>query len=1049
MRSFSLSANIENGALGSEHYIVTPNAQKVANEIVNQYQSGIHSFTIIGTYGTGKSSFLLNFEQDLAGKNTPGVLVRNPKSLAAVSGYDIINIVGEYVDLEKLLFDKLCKKAQGDNVFDLLRDYCHRLKKRNQMLVLVIDEFGKVLEHAAKHDVERELYFVQQLAEFVNTPHKNALLLTALHQNFNAYASKLDASQKNEWTKVKGRFQEIVFAEPVEQLLYMAAEPMANKYPVDVKQANAIYEIARQTKFVSPALTGEVMRGLYPLDAFSAVVLTKAIQKYGQNERSLFSFLNSKGANSLSDFRSAHNRTYNLSDVYDYIINNFHSYLSDVNEDSMGWSAILVAIERIETADWQDEDIMKSALEIVKVIGMLNLFGNAGFSMPHTALASYLSLALDVNDPDSLLRELMRLRIIRFAEYKKRFILFEGTDINIEEEIARASTIVPIPLNPVDDLRVYFNNRVAPVKAYYYHFGTPRYFEYSLYDSPLDIIPVGDIDGYVELIFSSSGDSVEDVRRFSQECTHSIIFVVFNRTDSVVRHLHKIHVYDYIMEKVLIDKSDKVALREIIQLKTYEQNLLNKVVKDSLFSYNDDVTWIYKGNVVQVRNQRDFNTLLSYVCDDVYPLTPVINNELINRHKLSASISAAKVKYLQALTTGEGKENLGFEYDRFPPEKTVYYTLLKNTGLYVSGEFSESPSDEGIKSLWEACEKFLHGTQEKPRKVSELIKMLSEQPYKIKMGVLDFWIPTYLFIKRLDYSLFGGNGAYIPEINMEFFDLLKKHPSDFSIKAYAEDGVKMEFYNQYRKFINVGEKKVIKGDKFIETVKPFFFFYNHLNEYAKHTRKFDHITTLHFRDVLAKAKDPEKTFFEDLPAALGYDKASGQGEEFVASYCEIIQKAVRELRSCYRSLIDRIENQLIERLDLQEYEYSDYIIEIRQRLSHIKEYLLSDKQRDFYNHAMAEFDNRQEWYQSICYAALDQPLERLRDEQEEQLIDNIVFLFRECEKHSIVSEAMSFRVNDEERRHSQDLENKIESLLSDDMNLNIYALMNVLKRKMR
>ena len=338
------------------------------------------------------------------------------------------------------------------------------------MLVLVIDEFGKVLEHAAKHDVERELYFVQQLAEFVNAPYKNALLLTALHQNFNAYASKLDASQKNEWTKVKGRFQEIVFAEPVEQLLYMAAESMANKYPVDVKQSNAIYEIARQTKFVSPALTVDVMRGLYPLDAFSAVVLTKAIQKYGQNERSLFSFLNSKGVNSLSDFRSVHNRTYNLSDVYDYIINNFHSYLSDVNEDSMGWSAILVAIERIETADWQDEGIMKSALEIVKVIGLLNLFGNAGFSMPHTALASYLSLALDVNDPDSLLRELMRLRIIRFAEYKKRFILFEGTDINIEDEIARASTIVPIPVNPVDDLRVYFNNRVAPVKAYYYHF---------------------------------------------------------------------------------------------------------------------------------------------------------------------------------------------------------------------------------------------------------------------------------------------------------------------------------------------------------------------------------------------------------------------------------------------------------------------------------------------------------------------------------------------------------------------------------------------------
>ena len=105
MRSFSLSANIENGASGSERYIVTPNAQKVTNEIVSRYHSGIHSFTIIGTYGTGKSSFLINFEQDLSGKNTPGVLLRNPKSLAAVSGYDIINIVGEYIDLEKLLYN--------------------------------------------------------------------------------------------------------------------------------------------------------------------------------------------------------------------------------------------------------------------------------------------------------------------------------------------------------------------------------------------------------------------------------------------------------------------------------------------------------------------------------------------------------------------------------------------------------------------------------------------------------------------------------------------------------------------------------------------------------------------------------------------------------------------------------------------------------------------------------------------------------------------------------------------------------------------------------
>lgn len=1049
-KSFSLSANIENGTGGDSRYIVTPNVEKVVREIVCQYQAGIHSFSIIGTYGTGKSCFLLNLEQDLLGTNSHRVLVKNPRVLARVSGFEIINIVGEYKPLEQLLASKLSKKAGGGDAMEMLRNYYHCLKKQNRMLVVVVDEFGKVLEHAAKNEIEKELYFMQQLAEFANAAERNILLLTTLHQNFSAYAQRLATAQKNEWIKVKGRFQEVVFAEPIEQLLYLVAESVEGSPADNRNQAHALFVIAKECRFVSPTLQEATISKLYPLDVFSAMTITKAIQRYGQNERSLFSFLNAQGANSLGKFQPTATNTYNMSVAYDYLVANFHSYLMDANADSMGWSAIRIAIERVESDDWSSSAEMRAAVRTVKAIGLLNIFGGAGFSMNKSQLVTYMQLAMDIPQAEDIIDGLLRHRIIRYAEYKQRFILFEGTDINIEEEIAKASTIVPLPVSPVDSLRAVFNSRVAPVKAYYYHSGTPRYFEYVLYDNPLEITPPkGEVDGYVELIFSTAGDIDEQVRSASEACGHAIVFAVFHRTEALIAHLHKIQVYQYIIDSVLIDKSDKVALREVDNLKAYERSLLNKELKEGLFSYDSKVSWFYKGERRHINSQRDFNVLLSDVCKDVYPLTPIINNELINRHKLSGNISAARVKYLQALTTEADKEDLGWEKDKFPPEKTIYYTLLKTTGLHNNGQFADAPSSEGIKTLWDACEDFMRSTQEKPRKVSELIKILSERPYKIKMGVLDYWIPTYLYIKRLDYSLFGSNGAYIPDVNMEFFDLLKKHPSDFAVKAYAEDGVKMEFYNQYRKFINAGESREIKGDKFIETIKPFFFFYNHLNDYAKHTRKFDHVTTLRFRDVLARAKDPEKTFFEDLPEALGYDKALLPGAGFIANYCNIIQKAVRELRSCYRLLIDRIEGQLIERLELQEYEYEGYIVEIRHRLSHIKEHLLSGKQRDFYNHAIAEFDNRQEWYQSICYAALDQPLERLRDEQEEQLIDNIVFLFRECEKHSVVSEAMTFRVGEEERKRSNELETKIEGMLTGDNNLNIYALMNVLKRRMK
>lgn len=216
-KNFSLSANIETGVLGSEKYIVTANVENVANEIVSQYQSGVHSFTIIGTYGTGKSCFLLTLERDLIGLGRQRMLIKNPKALSQVSGYDIINVIGEYKSLDDLVGEKIAKKANGDNTIERLRNYYNRLKKQNKMLVIVVDEFGKVLEHAAKNDVEKELYFMQQLAEFANVPGRNILLLTTLHQNFSAYSSKLTTYQKNEWIKVKGRFQEVVFTEPIEQ----------------------------------------------------------------------------------------------------------------------------------------------------------------------------------------------------------------------------------------------------------------------------------------------------------------------------------------------------------------------------------------------------------------------------------------------------------------------------------------------------------------------------------------------------------------------------------------------------------------------------------------------------------------------------------------------------------------------------------------------------------------------------------------------------------------------------------------------------------------
>lgn len=179
-------------------------------------------------------------------------------------------------------------------------------------------------------------------------------------------------------------------------------------------------------------------------------------------------------------------------------------------------------------------------------------------------------------------------------------------------------------------------------------------------------------------------------------------------------------------------------------------------------SFDVMIVFHCNGKEQKVASHRDFNQLLSMVCNEVYSKTPVMNNELFNKHKLSGTITQARRSYLTYLTEHYSENGMGFPDDKFPPEKTIYFSLLKNTGLHHDGEFADVPTNKGFMPLWEACEDFMQSSENKARKVSELIKILSAQPYKLKQGFLEFWIPTYLFIKRQDFALYDASkGAEI------------------------------------------------------------------------------------------------------------------------------------------------------------------------------------------------------------------------------------------------------------------------------------------------
>lgn len=83
-----------------------------------------------------------------------------------------------------------------------------------QPVVLVIDEFGKNLEHFARSASDGDPFLLQELAEMTQGADAIPLvILTMQHLSFDEYIQDTSAARRREWSKVQGRFQDVPYIE--------------------------------------------------------------------------------------------------------------------------------------------------------------------------------------------------------------------------------------------------------------------------------------------------------------------------------------------------------------------------------------------------------------------------------------------------------------------------------------------------------------------------------------------------------------------------------------------------------------------------------------------------------------------------------------------------------------------------------------------------------------------------------------------------------------------------------------------------------------------
>ncbi|HEX5002401.1 MAG TPA: ATP-binding protein [Bacteroidia bacterium] len=1062
---FSPSINIIRDTDRQFRYVVTQNASNTIQQVIDDFHFGFHSNIIIGSYGTGKSALLKAFEQSLKGESK----YFNVSSLKVKpSAVKFIRFIGEYESIIQSFADHFgIKKVSSGHqqIFDAIFQEYEEVRK-NGILVIFIDEFGKFLEYASQNQVEKELYFIQQLAEFVNDPDRNIFLITTLHQNFEAYSSRLDVNQRNEWKKVKGRFKEITFNEPVEQLLALASS-VINSTP-DKKQIKKIQELnkifTQNSLFkINRDFINQISSKLFPLDFITGCCATRALQEYGQNERSLFTFIESRDFHNLI----RDNRIANLSWLYDYLFLNFYSFLnSKHNVHFNGWSDIKDCIERAETVLVKH---VEEAIAIIKTIGLLSIFTNKGAKINEEFLISYSATALDVSSVPEILKQLSAHKIIKYSRFNDSFRLFQGTDVDIDKALNDEDKKV----EKIRDVALSLNKHFGAMpgvtaKEVTYKTGTTRTFKFDISEIPKILKATDEIDGYINLVISEHISEIQ-LKEHSSKDREANLYGLFGNSKKIKFHLHEIEKAQNVKMK---NTDDKIVQKEMEIIINSNKNLLHHYFIDEI--YSDSVTWFYNGKKLKISNKRMFNQALSEIAAKIYPLTPVFKNELVNRHKISSSIHTARKDFFNHLVNNWSEPKLSYD-DNFPPDKTIYISLLLENGIHkaIKGGFGlYGPSNQSsFAPVWEACDEFLRSTKHGKRPISELYDLLLSKPYKLKLGLAEFLIPTYLFVRRDDYALFGKNG-FIPEMNETTLLLFARNAEEYMIKAFDLDGVKIDLFNKYRELLKLKPELNPTNEDFIHSIKPFMTFYRQLPEYSKFTKKGLSSEARAVRDAIINSTDPEKTFFEDFPGALHHTTNELiKSKKALQEYAEQLKSVINEIRSAHDELINRFEKFICIDIVGTEMDFQEYQELLQKRFKNIKDHLLLNYHKSFLMRVNSPLDDKKSWLSSVAQSLIGKSLETIKDDEENILKDKFRTIVHELDNFVEVSaikadsareKVFKFEVTGEKMVHKtfvkipktkylelDNIEQQIKKILKKDRQLNIAVLTKIIEEQLR
>lgn len=960
-------------------------------------ESGHGAFTWTGPYGSGKSSLVIalsamlgNDKQALAAaeKAAGKGLVEKIRVLLQPkkNGWKILPAVGKRANPAEVIYESLLEAGyeinpgSSDNldrhvIQELLRIAADNSRSSGGLIVFV-DELGKCLEDAGSK--AQDIYFLQQLAEAASRSKKRLIVVGVLHQSFGEYASRLSREARDEWTKIQGRFVDLpinTIGEEQVDLISRAIESSHNDKSI-ARTSKTVFSLIKKNRPSASDDLQSKLEGCWPLHPVVACLLGPiSKRRFGQNQRSIFGFLNSPEPQGFQDYlkntRLKSHQLYSPAALLDYLrINLEPSILA--SPDGHRWSLAVEAIERCEALGGDALHV-----EVAKTIALVDLFKNrsgltASFDFINACFPKEAKQDIQV-----VLDDLQKWSIVIFKKYLDSYAVYAGSDFDIDQALNEFDADQKVDFKKLRSIA-----QLQPVlaKRYYHLTGSLCWFD-------TDIAPVSEAQKRVESFSPTSGaigqfllliptegetaaqtDEICRLAVESGEVWPSLLGIAQNSwyVESLAKEL-------IALERIRVERpeleGDAVARREVDARIAATSSVLEEELKKSFSGAN----WYRKGVEPHTVGHAGLSFQASMLAREVFPSAPRIHNELLNRIKPSSNAIAAQKALLRLMVSKEGVERLGIE--GFPAEGGLFESILSKTGLYrqdkESGKYRFLPPRKKDPSrlypLWNAAEKFLSRSSHQVVSLQNIYDIWVKE-FGVRQGLLPVLGVAFILANRNQVAL------YLDGIFRSSFD-------DYAVDCLTQDAQRlqlrwMDLPEVSRRILSGMADLVAEIDESgeqvdlepIEVAKRLVAIVDGLPRWALRTMKVSQ-NAKQVRDLFKQAHDPNKFLFDDMPSLF-----NGESESIdISSADQVITKVregIVELKNAYPEMLEGLQRKMLSELNVGSNDES--LSKLRARAENLRE-ITGNFRLEAFIARLSNFNGHPEEVEGIASLAANKP----------------------------------------------------------------------------